>query len=546
MNSPSDARGPAGQEPPLRRPDAWLPSGVPPPLAPPSPVRQPVPPQDPPARAPIPPGAAGPAERSPRLIIALVAAAVAVTLIAVLALPALILGDRPTPTRLLPAGTTSPRASLPARTPSASPTLQGGTGALAWIRAARDLRPDLAEARFSLGHDGSSEAGHLLDTGPVLVALTSAGNGYDDMVVHGLDAGTGVERWRLDRDQPLCAGRLLRGALVCASVTHRDAATQLGVRWTVELIDPATGRITATAPFAGWLTLILVADDRIVLLEQRRPAPHAVVSGWEADLRPAWSLDLAGEPGHDGLFSENRIVVRDFPPTIGPALDRPRIRTVAGGLTALWIGRTAIFLDVAQGRSAGMPTCSRLVDDGARLWCNTGDRATALTYGLTPTHRTEPGVRLAFPKRDPRGGDITVPVFLDADGAAIRVDRATGATLGPLMPSGFGEAFGVRTEPSSFFVGGLTLFQMGDHVVAHDPAADVILWDVPLPHLEGAYARGEQILLARHDRVVLVDAASGRVWYDVELDAGRFDRAGMVGEALIVSSGEQIGRLIGP
>lgn len=124
-----------------------------------------------------------------------------------------------------------------------------------------------------------------------------------------------------------------------------------------------------------------------MFLEQRQPAPHAVVSGWEADLRPAWSLDLAGEPGHDGLFSENRIIARGFPPTTGPALDRPRIRTVAGGLTALWIGRT----------------------DGARLWCNTGDRATALTYGLAPTHRTEPGVRLAFPERDPRGGDITVP-----------------------------------------------------------------------------------------------------------------------------------------
>lgn len=167
-----------------------------------------------------------------------------------------------------------------------------------------------------------------------------------------------------------------------------------------------------------------------------------------------WSLDLAGEPGHDGLFSENRIIVRGFPPTTGPALDRPRIRTVAGGLTALWIGRTTIFLDVAQGRPAGMPTCSRLVGDGARLWGNTGDRATALTYGLAPTHRTEPGVRLAFPERDPRGGDITVPVFLDA--------------------------------------------------------------------------------------------ASGRVWRDAEPNAGRFDRVGMVGEALIVSAGEQAGRLIGP
>lgn len=62
----------------------------------------------------------------------------------------------------------------------------------------------------------------------------------------------------------------------------------------------------------------------------------------------------------------------------------------------------------------------------------------------------------------------------------------------------------------------------------------------------GAYAWGGQLLLVRLDRVVLVDAASGRVWRDAEPNAGRFDRVGMVGEALIVSAGEQVGRLIGP
>ncbi len=172
---------------------------------------------------------------------------------------------------------------------------------MVWEATAGFLRLDLWKPTLSSGYDGSVEAGFVVDAAGTLVVLTADANGYDAMAIHGLDPATGRQRWRLDRDQPLCARQLLRALLVCASATKRDLWTQLGTEWVVEMIDPGTGRVVASAPFSGWLTLIAVAREHVVLLEQRRPAPHAVVSGLDVTLRPAWTFDLAGEPHHDEM-----------------------------------------------------------------------------------------------------------------------------------------------------------------------------------------------------------------------------------------------------
>lgn len=61
----------------------------------------------------------------------------------------------------------------------------------------------------------------------------------------------------------------------------------------------------------------------------------------------------------------------------GLALDRRRFREVGSGLIAVWAGQRTAFIDIAGGKLIMMPHCSRLVDDGSRLWCNETDGASA-------------------------------------------------------------------------------------------------------------------------------------------------------------------------
>ena len=84
--------------------------------------------------------------------------------------------------------------------------------------------------------------------------------------------------------------------------------------------------------------------------------------------------------------------------------------------------------------------------------------------------------RLAFPYRDPRGGDVTDPVFLKSDGRAVRVDPKTGETIGPLADTRHGSAFGLVTSPNVTYVDGLTLVSDSSDVFAVDAKTGELFW----------------------------------------------------------------------
>lgn len=429
---------------------------------------------------------------------------------------------------------------VPTRTPTpALPVLPP-----VWSVRPGELRTDLAGgAELVAPIDGTFDANRLVAVGDIWVVLT--GDGEDRRIaVHGIDASTGRPLWRTDLPNGVCAAAPSKGRLVCAASVATDPATGLGTRWRISLLDPATGRETRGADFAGWLTLIHVDGDRILLVEQRQPAPHAVLTGLDGELRQRWQLDLRDQPQHAGLFSNDRIYYRKLPIPDGPALDRPRIRKVADGLTALWSGQTTAFVDLRSGQLVGMPRCSRLVDDGKRLWCNAGPLAVAYSYTLRKLHETALNTRLAFPYRDPRAGDVTDPVFLEADGRAVRVDPATGRTVGPLAQTRNGSAFGMTISPSAAFVGGLTLVSDSTTLFAVDTRTGALHWRQARQASIGDVWvwRGE--LLFGESVVRILDTRTGRERVAYRQRHGLY--TALVGEVLVGVGPDELARLTDP
>ena len=509
------------QEEPTRRPDLWLPPATFAPTTlgpagvPPSDWRQPPawrepPPAEPPAAEPPagrsrPVTPAWPAARRPpttraRLLQVKLVSTFAV-IIALVVVGAVAGAVQSTTTR------PAPRSSAPR--PGAVPEV--------WSLAPAQLRPGLAGARFLGSVDGSFESSYV-----VAVAgewLTTTGDQRaGSTALHAVDPTTGAVRWQRELDGVLCATEAPKTGLLCASVVTRDPATGLGTRWQLHLLDPATGRDRATRDVDGWFTAVHWSGRAFVALEQRQPAPHAVVRGFAvSDLHDLWTVDLAGRPGQEEMFSEDRIVQRPEPDRPGLALDRPRIRDVGDGLLGVWAGQRTAFVDPADGRLVMMPHCSRLVDDGARLWCNEVDGATAYSYAGRRLVRVH-GPRLAFPDDDGVGVDTDRAVFLDEDGAAVSVDVSTGKVGAPFTPPGRGSAFGVVTMPQEETAGGhsylvgeagaMLLDDRADRVVWRNP--DVKVSDVPIP-------RGDQVLVGA-GRLTLVDLATGASRSDVRVD----------------------------
>lgn len=397
--------------------------------------------------------------------------------------------------------------------PSSQPTRTRTTPApnitARWNLGIGDLRPDLTGARVLTSPDASFDYPGLVDAGDTWVVLT--GDEDDKQIaVHGIDAQAGTQRWRNDLPDGLCATGLVGKRVLCAAASAHDPASGLGTKWRVSLLDANTGREVRGIDFDGWLTMVHADGDRILLVEQRQPAPHAVLTVLDASLKQVSQLDLKDQPQHDGMFSDNRIIVRNQPIPEGPALDRPRIRKVADGLTALWVGQTTAFLDLNKGTLIGMPRCSRLVDDGARLWCNDGPLATAYSYTLEKLAQTELNTRLAFPYRDPRGGDVTDPVFLKSDGKAVRVDPKTGETIGPLADTRNGSAFGLVTSPNVTYVDGLTLVSDSSNVFAVDAKTGELFWQRERSGIRPDALAWDDGLLLIGDDLRQVDPKTGR------------------------------------
>lgn len=426
--------------------------------------------------------------------------------------------------------------------PTITRSTQASLGAV-WKTEPEQLRPDMIQPEFIGDADGTFDDHRVIDAGATWVVLTGTRNDTD-IWVHGLDAATGQERWRHPLDSGLCAADLLDGRLLCASAVDHDEATGLGTRWHLALLDVASGKELRGTDWTGWLTFLHVRDNRVLLAEQRLPAPHAVLTGLDAELKQTWQLDLINRPQHVGLFSDNRIYNRKLPIPEGPAFDRPRIRHVGKGLTAVWIGQTTVFVDLAKGVLVGMPRCSRLVDDGKRLWCNQGDLATSYSYTMTELVHTELNTRLAFPGRDPRAGDVTPPVFLREDGRAMRVDPDTGKTVGQLVNTRNGSAFGLVTSPRTSFVNDLTLVWDSSVVFAVRAETGDEVWQQPATGLfDDPYEWRGRILVAS-STLLLLDPATGETVKSYRQSLG-FDTVPL-GDVLVGAGPDVVARLVDP
>ncbi|MFT4294213.1 MAG: PQQ-binding-like beta-propeller repeat protein [Micropruina sp.] len=429
-------------------------------------------------------------------------------------------------------------------TPTRTPAPRVPTLDAVWSVQPDSLRPDLGGgAELITPLDGSFDDNRLVVAGATWVVLS--GDSADRRVaVHGLDAATGRPLWRNDLPDGMCAGRPLDGAVLCAASTATDPATGLGTRWRISLFDPATGRELRGTDFDGWLTLLRADGDRVMLVEQRQPAPHAVLTGLDATLKQRWRIDLRDQQEHVGLFSNDRIFYRKLPIPDGPALDRPRIRKVANGLTALWSGQSTAFVDLRRGVLVGLPRCSRLVDDGQRLWCNQGNRATAFSYRLERLHRTADDTRLAFPYRDPRAGDVTDPVFTEAGGRAVRVDPASGRTLGELAETRNGSAFGLKLSPRADFVDGVTLLSDSSLTIAVDARTGASHWQRQKPDaMDEVWKWGDRLLLTG-SYVRLLDRSTGRELVAYRQRHGLY--TAVVGDTLVGIGPDEVARLTRP
>lgn len=396
-------------------------------------------------------------------------------------------------------------------------TPRPGTAANTWVLDPAQLRPDLPGAKFLGSVDGSFQQSYVAEVRGAWLTTTgdaSAGG----TALHAVDPATGAVRWQRELDGVLCATEAPKTGLLCASVVRRDPATGLGTRWRLHVLDPATGADRTARDVDGWFSAVHWSGPAFVALEQRQPAPHAVVRGFStSDLHELWSVDLVRRPGQADLFTENRVVLRPEPERPGLALDRPRLRDVGDGLMAVWAGLRTAFVDPADGRLVMMPHCSRLVDDGRRLWCNEVDGVTGYSYAGRQLVRVH-GPRLAFPDDDGVGLDRNRPVFLDDDGAAVAVDEETGTVGKPWTPPGRGSAFGTTTMPSTETAGGRTYLVGGAGAMLLDDREDRVRWrnpditvaDVPIP-------RGSEVLIGA-SRLTRVDLATGTARGEVRTD----------------------------
>jgi hypothetical protein len=383
--------------------------------------------------------------------------------------------------------------------------------AAVWSVEAQELRHDLRSPEFVSSLDGDFDGSYVAATAGIWLTITGARDDTDT-VLQAMEPSTGKPVWQRRLDGVLCATEATPAGIACASVTRRDPATGLGIGWRLHLLDPRTGRDRRTREVSAWVTAVHLAGDTFVLLEQRQPAPHAVVRGFDAaSLRPRWTADLAHVTGQAELFSTNRVIKRHEPDRPGLALDRPRIKDVGGNLVAIWAGQRTAFVRRDTGRLVGLPHCSRLVDDGHRLWCNEPDAAVAYSYRLRRLVRTDAGVRLLFADDDGIGADRHRPVFANEAGDLFSVDPRTGHWAGPYARMGTGSAFGLVIMPQSHTAGDDTFVSGAAGMIMLDRRSDTVRWRNPkLTDAGQPILHGGRLLVGAGD-LAIVDPTDGRM-----------------------------------
>ncbi len=350
---------------------------------------------------------------------------------------------------------------------------------------------------------------NIVVSGDTWVVLT--GDDEDaQLTVHGVDGSTGRENWRRELRGALCADHPLpSGQIVCARAIDVNPPTQAGTRWIIATLDPATGAEQDTYETRGRFTAIKVFGDRIVLVEERVPAPHAVVVVLDAQLDPLWTTDLSSTAGHDQLFSQSPTYLRKLPRPAGPALSGVALTALGDESVALTSNARAAVLDLDSGSVLGVPECSTVVDDGTRLWCAARDRAVAYSYAMKRLSATRAGVTLA---QNCLGGSApSIPIFLADDGTAVKVDLRTGRTTGTLAQSRTGYRAGRAVTPDACQLGSMVMISDTRGAFMIDAASGKLRWQTQAWTLPAdLFRRDGRVLVAAGD-LLWIDPATGRI-----------------------------------
>lgn len=401
-----------------------------------------------------------------------------------------------------------PRAGDPIP-PSPTDEPDDGGVPVAWEVQPSDLRPDISDVRFGSGLDGDLDTGYFLDFGTAIVTATDTDD-HSSMMIHALDPESGDELWSHELPHGICADRQLGGFIACTSATSPMPAEPTS--YDLQLIDPANGTVMASTPVQGSARGIAVVGDRIFIVEEWDPAPHAVVRVFDGDLSQIAVNDLSEQDNQSDLFSTSRIYNRSFNDETGPWLFRLRLRIVADdSLLAVWAGTSVAFIDTTTGELRSLQLCSQIVDDGTRLWCNQGDVARAYDYSLSELYATDPGIRLGHPKRDPRFGDVTQPVFVDTNGVVMSVDETSGATLSVLARPGVTDTWEGTAYATGMTVGTNTFTGNGTTTVLLNSDGSSAVWEQGNLPFDDFWAYGPYIAFGDFGVLTLFDPATGAV-----------------------------------
>lgn len=416
----------------------------------------------------------------------------------------------------------------------------------AWYATGADLRPGIEGAELRSQLDGTMEDAQLIDAGTVWAVVTADVD--DDFnatrhMLHGLDPQTGEERWARESDVVRCALQPLEGAIACAEASLDADGVPTDFR--LVTVDPASGSTIAETSVDAFVSALAVSGSTIVAVDEPIDAQAVRLLAFDAQLAPRWSVDLSAEANQRLMFSDGTIGWRQEPWRESPGLDRTRIRHVGpdGGIFALWAGQATAFVDVASGQLIGMPRCSRLVDDGARLWCNEGEHAAIYSYALDRLGQTPDGHRLMFPKLAMyRDSDVSPALTSSDDGVISRPDPQTGEVGDPLIDMGLGDAFGMPIDPSVYISQRRTYLtgEAGLALLSED--ASVVEWTAegidpgyaPFVIEDRLYAP-EVLLEDSFANVVSLDPADGTV-------TGEFETPFEAGELQLTPRGDVVGQ----
>lgn len=384
-----------------------------------------------------------------------------------------------------------------------------------WTLDLKTLRPDVSTSDFVHHIDGTFADAIGAESGKTWLLITESGE-WKDMVIHGVDSGTGAEIWRVDAGQAMCASEPLNDAFICARAVGTDPKTQLGVAWEVMRLDPSTGEIASSIRVEAWATALAVGGGEVLLVEQPQGDQHVVLHGFSADLMPTWSVDFAEYRGHQGMFNSEQVILAHPMPGLPLAPDRLVFFDVSDDIVGFKAGNQAVLLNVETQRG-GMRTCGRPVVTEDRLWCNEYDEASQPTvviydHALTEVARTAPGLQLLGQPHTLHQTDARAPVVMDQLPDLVRIDPATGENLGQYSEGMNGEAFGMNIEPLAKTGGGFTVVKDALGLTGVDPLTGEVLFKVAhTSTIDVVMAAGDNVMIVASRERITVNPASGEV-----------------------------------